>query len=141
METTNLMIGDWIKVEAKRNKLFKVEKLADKKIQISNNGKYQWIDINVIEPIVLTNEMIEMNKFNPFKFDKLSEDTVVGKWWHKSDDVWVKKYVLVENRLKPTYGIGFRNKSRINNIVYVHQFQHSLRIGGLNEIADNFKVK
>ena len=35
---------------------------------------------------------------------------------------------------------GTMYESRIYNLQYVHELQHALRLCGLNELADNFKV-
>ena len=76
------------------------------------------------EGIPLTPEILEKNGWKE------------SEYWHEYKDV----NIIIQCSLPIMRG-------RINEIVfenfkceYVHQYQHLLRLCGLNEIADNFKV-
>ena len=77
-----------------------------------------------IKPIPLTPEILKKNGFKDAEY-----------WCEYKDDK-----VIIQCRLPIVRG-------RINGIVienlkceYVHQYQHLLRLCGLNELADNFKI-
>ena len=73
------------------------------------------------QPIILTLEILEKNG-----------------WWYYSDDLWqheeVGFYIEKYNGRFQCYDI---NDIKLDS---VHQLQQSLRLCGLNELADNFKV-
>lgn len=76
------------------------------------------------EPIPLTAELLEKNGWKEDEF------------WHEYKD----GTTIIQCSLPDMRG-------RINGIVvenfkckYVHQYQHLLRLCGLNELADNFKI-
>ena len=72
-------------------------------------------------PIILTPEILEKNG-----------------WWYDSDDMWqheeVGFYIEKWNGRFQCYDI---NDIKLDS---VHQLQHTLRLCGLDELADNFKV-
>ena len=73
------------------------------------------------EPIPLTPEILEKNG-----------------WWYDSDDMWqheeVGFYIEKWNGRFQCYDI---NDIKLDS---VHQLQQTLRLCGLNELADNFKI-
>lgn len=91
------------------------------------------------QPIPLTAEILEKNGFGMFKYDR-----------------WVQYYRIFGNSVIPfvLYStIGgemlsqevdiFSTSTNTNcgiDVNYVHEIQHALRLCGLNELADNFKV-
>lgn len=121
MKANELMIGDW------------VYQALYKDAEIPNKG-HVWKAVMVtylpfdedwaIEPIPLTEEILKKN----------------GRLYNGG---W-RRYLLHDN-MNVSYDLDrhqFEYKySRIENIRYVHQLQHILRLCGLNEIADNFKVE
>ena len=141
MKTTELQIGDWVKIDYNSQKV--------KVTAVYNN----WIDTSSISPLMskvspipLTPEILEKNGFElngelPFRkefricFNEDTEDErhLFVEYHHKSDYV------------KLTYQTYTGHHNGTNGIVInhcgVHQFQHALRICGLNELADNFKVE
>lgn len=88
--------------------------------------------------ILLTPEILEKNGFKDAPAKDTDVHNLVGKWWHKSGDVYAKKYCLSHGTY--AYTIGFHPYTRIENIHNVHELQHALRLCGLDELADNFKV-
>ena len=91
------------------------------------------------EPIPITPEILEKNGFEMFKYDG-----------------WVHYYRIFGNGAIPfvlhsTIGGEMlsqevdifstsTNTNRGIDVNYVHELQHALRLCGLNEIADNFKL-
>lgn len=103
-----------------------------------------------VNPIPLTPEILERNGFNP--------ETFLSAEWKK--EVYFKEFsscvVEPDDSGKYIFGTtiywnkkdgdgspidwGTMYESMIYNLQYVHEFQHALRLCGLNELADNFKV-
>ena len=72
---------------------------------------YVNIDVGFFEPIPLTAEILEKNELPPYE--------------------WLKIYFQGE------YGNITDFSMRLK---YVHELQHALRLCGLNDLADNFKI-
>lgn len=132
MEVKEIQIGDWIKRVAYLNGRDNPPYITN--IQIKNiygneiNCKTR--DYTILsgtrllecEPIPLTEEILINNGF---------ED--LGKYFRLQDDILMihrncgKLWVIIG-----TWAI---------DIQYIHQLQHLLRLCGLNDLADNFKIK
>lgn len=91
-------------------------------------SKYQYI-----KPIPLTAEILEKNGFE------------------EDEEVFVELFVIVQStyslrlwKMPLYFEFIHRNFSTMNemriNIKYVHELQHALRLCGLNELANNFKI-
>ena len=102
------------------------------------------------EPIPLTPEILEKNGFSPDTFltaewgrkvyfkefpGCVVEPADSGKYIFGTTKYWSKTY---SDGSPIDWGTMY--ESRIYNLQYVHTFQHALRLVGLSEIADNFKV-
>lgn len=90
-----------------------------KVLQLSENGKYDWV-----KPIPLTTEILEKNGWKETAY------------WHEyQDNKNAIQCCLPELR-------GKINGIEIEHFKceYVHQYQHLLRLCGLDELADNFKI-
>ena len=102
------------------------------------------------EPIPLTPEILVKNGFDPETFLTAEWEKVVyfkeflncvvepddsGKYIFGTTTYWNKK----DGDGSPI-DWGTMYDSRICNLQYVHELQHALRLVGLSEIADNFKV-
>lgn len=79
-----------------------------------------------IEPIILTEEMLMLNGFEKYP-------------WNNS----AVQFVFLDEEALIHYGSGiFCYKENTNiKIKYVHELQHLLRLCGLNDLADNFKIE
>ena len=98
------------------------------------------------EGILLTKEMLDANGFKyeedhrPFyrsilgSYFSMSEYCVCVEWKETSEGRKIC-YIDCEKRKD-----GRGNSATIRRDFYVHTFQHALRLVGLSEIADNFKV-
>ena len=144
MDAKELMIGDWV--------IFGDEPL---KVQHIYNNGYDDVVAEIVEegtneygvyeeikdvpsvycsPIPITPEILEKNGIK-----KRRDEYAVFGW--EGMKQW---YVTLED-FKPQYDFWFitssdRDLNISGKIRYVHQLQHALRLCGLNEIADNFKV-
>lgn len=142
MRANELMIGDWV-----YNALY-----VDTEIPNKGHG---WKAVRVpnlpfdeewaIEPIPLTEEMLEMNGFEEYRYGVCQ--SVRYRIITETDTVMIEP-MKVKSRLGNKW-YWFDNKTRkfeivkphvLYPLVYVHELQHALRLCGLTELADNFKV-
>ena len=131
MKATDLMIGDKVMVKV-------LSQNPDTYVLHTWTANDYSRDIQV-KPIPLTAEILEKNGFEMFKYDG-----------------WVHYYRIFGNSVIPFVlhsMIGGEmlseevdifststNTNRGIDVNYVHELQHALRLCGLNELADNFKV-
>ena len=120
----DLMVGDYI---ANRNgspmQIVAVDE--DNAYACAGNEERPWIfgdnEGYKPQPIILTLEILEKNG-----------------WWYYSNDMWqheeVGFYIEKWNGRFQCYDI---NDIKLDS---VHQLQQTLRLCGLNELADNFKI-
>ena len=123
MEPTDLMIGDWI---VKPSGYIRTIDRAE----FSNDDA--WFED--IKPIPLTPEILEKNGI------KNRDDEYIISGWDDAGQ-W---YITLKD-FKPQFDFWFIKSSNRNlnvrgQIRYVHEFQHVLRLVGLTELANNFKV-
>ena len=127
------MIGDWINMPD----YYDVESTRPLQIDIDDLA---WIasedgDVDIYStPISLTKEILVKNGF-------LKVDTLFDGYELRICDSIQTCEILVE---EDTYGymITIRNGNCGCSLIEpsVHEFQHALRLCGLNELADNFKI-
>ena len=131
MKCKELMIGDWVKIKGHLD--------YDKVQEIARDESMQWyisfacsatlFRAYEFEPIPLTSEILEKNGFikvNSQRYDYGYPDT----------DCYVKV-----NPKKNMIHVNGRNaNSNLYSHSFVHELQRALRLCGLDELADNFKV-
>ena len=142
MKATDLMIGDKVMVKV-------LSQIPNTYVLHTWTANDYSRDIQV-KPIPLTPEILEKNGFSPETF-------LTAEWGRK---VYFKefpgcvvepadsgKYIFGTTKYwSETYGDGSPKdwgtmyESRIYNLQYVHELQHALRLVGLNDLADNFKI-
>lgn len=71
-----------------------------------------------VYPIILDESMLMQNNFNP----------EIVTWWRPEGDDFFKITIMNENT------------SLCTKVEYVHELQHTLRLCGLSELADNLKI-
>ena len=128
MKADSLMIGDYVMTS--RNEVIKVESISTKrqhrKVGYHHSGDIchiKYVRQGQIEPIPLTEEILKKNGYVENK----------GAWWLKSDLFTLNEFI------KGGYcSSAFHEQVIIN---YVHELQHALRLCGLNDMADNFKIE
>lgn len=121
MEAKELIIGDKVMVKV-------LSQIPDTYVLHTWTANDYSRDIQV-KPITLTPEILEKNGFikvNSQRYDYGYPDT----------DCYVKV-----NPKKNMIHVNGRNaNSNLYSHSFVHELQHALRLCGLNELADNFKV-
>lgn len=127
MRVNELMIGDWCLLNKRLEKV-SVLTIFGEDVGISDH----WYPLKCIEPIPLTPELLEKNGFS---------DRGKAGWQNPDYDAtyYLDKYTFAKNVYKCTIDDSV-DVDLIHNIKYVHELQHALRLCGLNELADNFKV-
>lgn len=137
MKANELMIGDWVlyhatfdrdtykKLTTPYNKNIRIESIAEEGVNEEYcQGDRNWIEYSELQPVPLTEEILEKNGW------ELSLSCEF--YTHKSN-----------RNLKLSNLLGVPSIScfgKISILHYVHEFQHVLRLCGLNELADNFKL-
>lgn len=145
MEATELMIGDWV-----------FNKHHKKYIQITpydffnhahlpSGEKYFVSELKVIsgrdfEPIPLTPEILERNGFthcvtSPCGYYHAPACDMFDVLFHASEDTYEDTWhteVFTDHN---------DNNFVLFNLCYVHELQHTLRLCGLNALADNLKME
>ena len=126
MKATELMIGDLIKIKGHLD--------YDKVQEIARDENMQWyisfacsatlFRAYEFEPIPLTPEILEKNGWKETEY------------WHEYED----GNTIIQYSLSNIWGIINEIEIEHFKCEYVHQLQHLLRLCGLNELADNFKV-
>lgn len=118
MKANELMIGDWVLVHNKPQQVAIVEETCISYwAELAFSDELLTPSFAEIAPIPLTAEILEKNGW---KFDEID-----GTYYNKID-VYGRKapYSIFDGII-------------INS---VHELQHALRLCGLNELADNFKL-
>ena len=136
MEAKELMIGDWV-INPIHNDCVKIEGVYfDKELHshVASDGRFPQI---YFEAIPLTPEILNANG------------------WQKNDPHWVStlrrycdkdgsKWSLSFTLQKGIWDAYIHNDGDLNinkfHPMYVHELQHALRLCGLNDLADNFKI-
>jgi len=162
METTELMIRDWVKVLPISNKvkphydrIESIRKEYTGQIYIEggshnreHNGVGDWFDWSVglayIAPIPFSAKIFETNGFKRKTFNGTiiySKNNVDIDWYNiiveiSKDAEGIQRWDCVCIKIqKAGANLTLHNQS------YFHQLQHALRLVGLNEVADNLKVE
>lgn len=118
MKATDLMCGDWVYCYGKPTK-----------ISILTNANIIATEIGdgVITPIPLTTEILEKNGVmdkNKVPYQEMAKGLLYSK-----------------NENSYSISILFQNKvALVMAAQYAHELQHALRLCGLNELADNFRI-
>ena len=156
MKTTELTIGDWVKIpntKAPYRRIWAIEYPYDNSVYVNDYGSEDSDDsypIYHIEPIPLIPEILEKNGWK----DKnnisdclgievfADEKKLCGVEFCADDEYSFNTYERWEKTDydgAPT-NWGYRYINTIYRLHYVHELQHALRLCGLDELADNFKV-
>ena len=127
------MIGDWVYCYGK---LTKISLLTNANIIATEIG------YGIITPIPLISEILEKNGWIQCKYETC-KSFYEYKGLHlrhtmikRSNGRWVANVNGDVEKFPDEYTHSFL---RIN-VFYVHELQHALRLCGLNELADNFKI-
>lgn len=135
METNNLMLGDLVYVKPGCQNMPGVGKVCHftktiMEVQPLDDEK-RVIDayIDLFEPIELTNDMLVLNGFGK------SEN--IDWFWLAGFPFDISK---CSYRDTSVYEVSVGNGGIVRTIKYVHELQNLLRVVGLEELANNFKL-
>lgn len=151
MKTNELMIGDWVnyrpgwidedsgKVVYESGTGFPVRvefiyncRGGEGLIQY-NDGENDGIEAAEYElfPIPLTPEILEKNGFTDCETTKLDRE-MGNTFWYLGKDNFISDSALMINLMKDSFLIRFGN-STIDRLRFVHEFQHALRLCGIEK--------
>ena len=141
MKATELMIGDWV------GRVFDDKRIDYRQVDWIRTGeigmRYQKVwAIGCIEPIPLTTEILEKNGF----YDRNTQWCYESLGSYVCFDIAIS-LVYKEIEVSKVCGAGtdceeveYGSSIVFGNDICVHTLQHVLRLCGLDELADNFKV-
>lgn len=131
MKATELMIGDWLYDSKGIPKRVELQDYCDE-------ADCLYDGLSNLKPIPLTEEILKANGFNKL-------DLTIGNYALKLEE---KEKYDIHTIL---WGGVFNGRMEFKviceyihidkKIRYVHELQHALRLCGLSELADNFKVE
>lgn len=125
MNLNELQIGDWCHC---RDNTFKVTIISNGYVGFSLSGnRTQFCGKSKIRPVILTTDLLEKNGF--IKVNKQRYD-LTGEGY----------FVNINPKKGYIYVNGSKNHCNMYDAYTVHGLQNALRICGLSELADNFKV-
>lgn len=135
MEATDLMLGDLVYIKSGRRPIQgpgRVGQFCKTMMWVRPlDDDKEVIDayIDLFEPIELTNDMLVLNGFGK------SEDT--DWFWLEGFPFNLSRYIY---RDPSVYEVSAGNGGIVKTIKYVHELQNLLRVVGLEELANNFKL-
>ena len=133
MKTTELMIGDWVLAQfINGDRYARISCIAIDCAVVSVGDREYEHDFDAVLPIPITEEMLKANGF---------ENETADFWKLRVDDK-PHHYSFRLNKGGVFGNEGYNMNCNIYTITisYVHELQHALRLCGLNELANNFKV-
>ena len=127
MKPTDLMIGDWVLINNTPHKIQAIDSIdaeiqADDELYYVEEDRYHSED--KVDGFPLTPEILEKNGWKETQYCHEYQD---GK-------------NTIQCCLPDMRGIINGIEIEHFKCEYVHQYQHLLRLCGLNELADNFKI-
>ena len=125
MKAIELMVGDWVclKDDTKYELPLKVDGVLTDDISLECEGFLGGAE-GLIRPIPITPKMLVRNGWKETQY------------WHEYQDGKNTIQCCLPDMRGRINGIEIEHFK----CEYVHQYQHLLRLCGLNELADNFKV-
>lgn len=143
MKAKELMIGDWVYVSKNfTQKYHKVRYIDDdggigcRYVNEHGIECKSALVMDYVQPIQLTKEILEKN----LKFVTENQYRVVFRLYiNENDCIQCTKYTTTSERGNEL--MVYINGLAVSiHVRYVHEIQHALRVCGLNEFADNFKI-
>ena len=131
MKTTDLMIGDWVMYGDEELQVLAMDDIA----VYANKQRHGWIGYENLEPILLTDEILKKNGFELVGVGDNGPATPKAninryeKWECKTI---FQTFYLYYDRRSEYYSLNaFSN--HINDIIYVHELQHAMRVCGIKK--------
>ena len=145
MKATDLMCGDWLLINGTPHKIQAIDSI-DAEIQADEElyfvGEDRCHSEDKIEGIPLTPEILKKNGF----YDRNTQ-WYYKRFWSKGCFDIAISLVYREIEISKVCGAGtdceeveYDSSIAFGNDICAHTFQQTLRLCGLKELADNFKV-
>lgn len=143
MKVNNLMLGDLVEYNGYVCRVYSIslpfprieEKYSDKSIITLWCDGFISVTEDEIEPIHITREILKKNGF------EVTHESDYRTKWVNSDDDWLIEYSISKSDTARNFLRIYLEAPVIQmRVPYVHELQHALRLCGLSELADNFKV-
>ena len=152
MKATELMTGDWVclKDDTKCEFPLKVDGVLTDDISLEGEGFLGGVD-GLIRPIPITPEILEKNGWHfdltPYEKD-LNECcgmSIDKHWCYADTNIDISLFFPITGVEMGRLDVNNHHLKRylefvLRDTLYVHEMQNALRLCGLNELADNFKV-
>ena len=139
MELKNLMIGDWVIVNNSPCKICSINEHC-----VFTEKGTSYYSMEEIEAIPITTEILEKNGWH---LDTALKEHFDSPWVYKNDKITLSlNFPSESGRFAGVLGIFTEHAIRTlpgflwQDTLYVHELQHALRLCGLDELADTFKV-
>lgn len=133
MIANELMIDDWVRCRTDK-KPFKVEQIDGIEEQVYGDDGF-FVDIADLEPIPITEEILENNDFQRMEHTNPWDGKINVQYMLEIGNMDSVIYIPEDKILYAKHMLGERYE--IDNVKYVHELQHALRIGEFNHININ----
>jgi hypothetical protein len=123
LKISDLSIGDWVMVDGED---WKVSAISSDSVGLCVDNDYAVAEINECDGILITPEILEKNGFvkrDTYIWNNQKMRCTAYRFGHKYWDIRV------------TYRARDYRPTRINieNVVYVHELQHAIRLAGIEK--------
>lgn len=152
MKGIKLQIGDYVFIKSLNGgyhtTLIKIAAIHQKKVGYHNvPNKLNWVRFSLLEPILLTSEILEKNGFNKvpqpgcsnpyyWEFKEYEEGTDELLHHIKAySNPFRGMYIFIDN-FGDCATLSFNKQ-----VESLHELQQALRLCGLDELADNLKIE
>lgn len=147
MKANELMIGDWVMTSSGMpRRVMELSGIVEDYIILEDGTE------SGFNPIPLTPEILEKNGFTESEIEcnefsdvglRYTYETQDGCFaiidWQDSFDNgygrWEERWII------EAFGCNGTFKTNPHERIYIHELQHALRLCGLTELADNFKIE
>ena len=152
MKATELMIGDWVclKDDTKCEFPLKVDGVLTDDISLEGEGFLGGVD-GLIRPIPITPEILEKNGWHfdltPYEKD-LNECcgmSIDKHWCYADTNIDISLSFPITGEEMGRLDVNNHHLKRylefvLRDTLYVYELKRALRLCGLDELADNFKI-
>ena len=138
LKGTDFMVGDWVQWKDKFVQIATISGIMysfghiDVELAHCGSGIIEKHNLQMISPISLTSEILERNAFelrDYFLIHRIDDKPYHYDFKLKNGGVFSSEGYTLECGI---YHLTIR---------YVHELQHALRLCGLNDLADDFKLE
>lgn len=148
MKGIKLQLGDYVFIKSPSGDttLIKIAAIHQKKVGYhSTPNKLSWVRLSLLEPILLTSEILEKNGFNKVPQPNCSNPY---HWEFKeyeegADELLycIKAYRHIFRGLRITIENYVDCNNFAKQVEHFHELQQALRLCGLDKLADNLKIE